>query len=173
MQAFPYATLWTTELHEMMLVGSMQPIELDVPRIRARFEQPDVAKALREVGIASPAALLATWVTDRAGLEYYAADAKPVTDDHPRIEYANWVRDDEFPGVLSRLLALRSEPPLTGADKDFVAAMKTEHLTLQTFYSAALDAYRGDRDAWQDDIGNVMRVDADNPYYRWFVGTAG
>jgi spermidine synthase len=172
-QAFPYATLWTTELHEMMLVGSMQPIELDVPRIRARFEQPDVAKALREVGIASPAALLATWVTDRAGLEYYAADAKPVTDDHPRIEYANWVRDDEFPGVLSRLLALRSEPPLTGADKDFVAAMKTEHLTLQTFYSAALDAYRGDRDAWQDDIGNVMRVDADNPYYRWFVGTAG
>ena len=35
------------------------------------------------------------------------------------------------------------------------------------------DAYRGDRDAWQDDIGNVMRVDADNPYYRWFVGTAG
>ncbi|MGA3248406.1 MAG: fused MFS/spermidine synthase [Paraburkholderia sp.] len=172
-EAFPYATLWTTELHEMMLVGSMQPIELDVPRIRARFEQPGVAKALREVGIASPAALLATWVTDRAGLEYYAADAQPVTDDHPRIEYANWVRDNEFPGVLSRLLALRSEPPLTGTDNDFLAAMKTGRITLQTFYSAALDAYRGDRDAWQDDIGNVMRADADNPYYRWFVGTAG
>jgi len=172
-EAFPYATLWTTELHEMMLVGSMQPIELDVPRIRARFEQPGVAKALREVGIATPAALLATWVTDRAGLEYYAADARPVTDDHPRIEYANWVRDNEFPGALGRLLALRSEPPLTGADNDFLAAMQTEHITLQTFYSAALDAYRGDRDAWQDDIGNVMRADADNPYYRWFVGTAG
>jgi spermidine synthase len=51
--------------------------------------------------------------------------------------------------------------------------MKTGRITLQTFYSAALDAYRGDRDAWQDDIGNVMRADADNPYYRWFVGTAG
>lgn len=172
-QVFPYATLWTTELHEMMLVGSMQPIELDVPRIRARFDQPGVAKALREVGIASPAALLATWVTDRAALEYYAADARLVTDDQPRIEYASWVRDNEFPGVLGRLSALRSEPPLTGADHDFLVAMQTERLTLQTFYRAALDAYRGDRDAWQDDIGNVMRVDADNPYYRWFVGTAG
>jgi spermidine synthase len=40
---FPYATLWTTELHEMMLIGSMQPIELDVPRITSRFEQPTVA----------------------------------------------------------------------------------------------------------------------------------
>jgi spermidine synthase len=172
-QTFPYATLWTTELHEMMLVGSMQPIELDVRRIRARFEPPEVARALREVGIASPAALLATWITDRAGLEYYAADAPPVTDDQPRIEYANWVRDDAFPGVLSRLLALRSEPPLTGADHDFLAAMQTSRLTLHTFYGAALDAYRGDRDAWQNDIGHVMQIDADNPYYRWFVGTAG
>lgn len=90
-QVFPYAALWTTELHEMMLVRSMQPIELDVPRIRARFAQPAVATALREVGIASPAALLATWVTDRAGLQYYAADAQPVTDDRPRIEYAPWL----------------------------------------------------------------------------------
>jgi spermidine synthase len=71
------------------------------------------------------------------------------------------------------LLALRSEPPLTGADHDFLAAMQTSRLTLHTFYGAALDAYRGDRDAWQNDIGHVMQIDADNPYYRWFVGTAG
>jgi spermidine synthase len=172
-QVFPYATLWTTELHEMMLVGSMQPIDLNVPRISARFAQPGVAAALREVGVASPAALLATWVTDRAGLEYYAADAQPVTDDRPRIEYGPWVRENEFPQVLARILALSSAPPLTGADDAFRTAMQLERGTLQTFYGAALDAYRGDRDAWQEDISHVMHADPDNPYYRWFTGNGG
>jgi spermidine synthase len=170
---FPYATLWTTELHEMMLVGSMQPIELDVPRITSRFEQPTVAASLREVGIKSPAALLATWITDRAGLEYYAADAPPVTDDRPAIEYAAWVRSADFPDVLTHLLALRAEPPLKGADDAFVNAMHAEYATLHTFYDAGLDAYRGDRDAWQANIRSVMHDDADNPYYRWFVGIGG
>jgi spermidine synthase len=172
-QVFPYATLWTTELHEMMLIGSMQPIELDVPRIRARFEQPRLAAALHEVGIASPAALLATWVTDRAGLEYYAADAEPVTDDQPRIEYAPWVRENEFPKVLAHMLALRSAPPLEHADDALRTDIEAEQSTLRTFYGAALDAYRGDRDAWQEDIRSVARNDPDNPYYRWFTGNGG
>ncbi|WP_090536333.1 fused MFS/spermidine synthase [Paraburkholderia sartisoli] len=172
-QVFPYASLWTTELHEMMLVGSMQPMELDATRIQARFSQPSVAAALREVGIDSPAALLGTWITDRAGLEYYAADAKPVTDNHPRIEYATWVRRDDFPQTLTHLLALRTEPPLRNASDALRTAMQLERNTLQTFYDAGLDALRGDRDAWQRDIGNVMHADPDNPYYRWFVGGPG
>jgi spermidine synthase len=157
----------------MMLVGSMEPIELDVPRIRERFAQPTVAAALREVGVASPAALMATWVTDRAGLEYYAADAKPVTDDRPGIEYSTWVRSGEFAQVLTHLLALRSDPPISGADEDFRSALRAERHTLQTFYDAGLDAYRGDRDAWQADIRRVLSEDGGNPYYRWFVGRGG
>ncbi|QIE25324.1 fused MFS/spermidine synthase [Caballeronia sp. SBC2] len=172
-QVFPYATMWTTELHEMMLVGSMEPIELDVPRISERFGQPGVAEALREVGIASPAALLATWITDRAGLEYYAADAQPVTDNRPGIEYAAWVRRADFPKVLTQLLALRSAPPLQRADNAFLEAMQTERDTLQAFYDAGLAAYRGDRDAWQANVDRVMRDDENNPYYRWFVGAGG
>ncbi|SIO70619.1 spermidine synthase [Burkholderia sp. GAS332] len=169
-QVFPHAALWTTELHEMMLVGSMQPLELDVPRIEARFAQPQVAAALREVGIASPAALLATWITDRAGLAYYAADAQPVTDDQPRIEYATWVHRDAFPTTLAHLLALHTEPPLQGADDTFRAAMENSRSALESFYTAGLDAYKGDRDAWAQDIGNVMRTDPDNAYYRWLIG---
>jgi spermidine synthase len=157
----------------MMLVGSMEPIELDVPRISQRFAQPGVAAALREVGIASPAALLATWITDRAGLEYYAADAQPVTDNRPGIEYSAWVRSADFPKVLTQLLALRSEPPLQGADNAFLEAMHTERSTLQAFYDAGLAAYRGDRDAWHANIRRVMRDDGSNPYYRWFVGARG
>ncbi|SAK45562.1 spermidine synthase [Caballeronia pedi] len=173
LRVFPHAALWTTEFHEMMLVGSMQPMPLDVPRIRARFAQPEVARALREVGIASPEAFVATWVADRSALAYYAEDAPPVTDDDPRIEYAPWVRRGDFAATLAHMLALQSEPPLINADPAFADTLAAERRTLHAFYRAGLDAYRGDRDAWTRDIGAVLRADRANPYYRWVMGGTG
>ncbi|MDM0111081.1 fused MFS/spermidine synthase [Variovorax sp. J22R133] len=170
LDVYPYATLWTTELHEMMLLGSMQPMALEVPRIESRFNQPEVAASLREVGIDSPAALMATWVMDRAGLERYAGDAPLVTDDRPRIEYATWVRRADFPVVLSALLDARSEPPLVNASEAFKAQVTKERQQLYRFYSAGLYAYEGDKESWARDIRQVMREDPANPYYQWFSG---
>ncbi|WP_321833679.1 fused MFS/spermidine synthase [Pseudomonas kulmbachensis] len=170
LDVFPYATLWTSEFHEMLLVGSLQPIELDATRISARFEQPGVRNALQDVGVASAAALLATWVTDREGLERFAADAPPVTDDQPRIEYAPWVRAKEISRVLPALLDLRRPPLLLNADPGFVERMNVHQQRLMQFYRSSLHAYDGDREAWGRDIREVMRGDGANPYYRWFVG---
>lgn len=167
---FPYATLWTTEFHEMLLVGSLQPLRLDVTTIRQRFEQPEVAAALGEVGVDSVEALLATWVTDRAGLERYAGDALPVTDDHPRIEYAPWVRSKEIARVLPALLALRTAPPLENALPSVQASVNDGWQRLRRFYDLSLHAYRGDRQAWARDARQVALDDGDNPYYRWFLG---
>jgi spermidine synthase len=172
LDVFPHVSLWTTELHEMLLIGSFEPIALDVPRIVARFEQPEVSVALREVGIASPAALLATWVTDRSGLERYVDGAPPVTDDRPCVEYATWVRPKEFGRVLPRLLALRSMPPLRDADEAFSTAVADERDRLLAFYEAGLHAYHGEREPWARGMRRVMRQDGGNPYYRWFVGGA-
>ncbi|MDR5740208.1 hypothetical protein [Caballeronia sp. LZ016] len=132
----------------MMLIGSMQPMPLDVPRIRARLAQPEVARALREVGIASPEAFIATWVADRSALAYYAEDARPVTDDDPRIKYAPWARRGDFPVTLVHMLALQSEPPLVYADVAFADALAAGRNTLHRFYLAGLDSYRGDRPSW-------------------------
>jgi spermidine synthase len=170
LDVFPHASLWTTELHEMLLVGSLQPMALDVPRISSRFSQPEVAAALREVGIASPAALLATWITDRAGLQAYAGDARPVTDDHPRIEYADWVRQDELQRVLPELIGLRSAPPLHGADAAFMRDVAAERQRLLLFYQAALNGAAGHRDLWAQDMQRVLEGDGGNAYYRWFGG---
>jgi spermidine synthase len=68
---FPYATLWTTELHETLLIGSLAPIELNAYRISQRADQPAVAAALKDVGVASPAALLATWVMGTEALRSF------------------------------------------------------------------------------------------------------
>ncbi|MGY2343422.1 fused MFS/spermidine synthase [Pseudomonas sp. SDO5532_S415] len=170
LDVFPYATLWTSEFHEMLLVGSLEPIELDVGKISQRFQQDSVRGTLQDVGIGSAAALLATWVTDRTGLERFAADARPVTDDQPRIEYAPWVRTKEITRVLPALLDLHTAAPLVNADAGFNERMSAHRQRLMQFYRASLHAYDGDRDAWGRDIREVMRGDGGNPYYRWFVG---
>ncbi|MCY1483283.1 Polyamine aminopropyltransferase [compost metagenome] len=170
---FPHASLWTTEFHEMLLIGSLEPLELNVPRIRQRFEQPEVVAALGAVGVDSVAALLATWVTDRDGLERYAGEAQPVTDDRPRIEYAPWVRSGEITRVLPALLSLRVAPPLQDADASFRGAVEDEWRSLSRFYGLTLHAYRGNRQAWARELRELMREDGGNPYYRWFIGEGG
>lgn len=172
LDSVPHVSLWTTEFNEMLLVGSFEPLQLDVPRIAERLGRPDVATALREVGIASPAALLALWVTDRVGLERYADDALAVTDDRPRIEYATWVRPKEVARVLPRLLALHEAPPLRGADEVWLSQMAADRERLMTFYRAGLHAYDGDRLSWQQEMRRVMEG-ARNPYYDWFSDEEG
>jgi predicted membrane-bound spermidine synthase len=170
LDVFPYANLWTSEFHEMLLVGSMQPIALDAAKITERFQQDSVRSTLQDVGIGSAAALLSTWVTDRDGLEIFAASAPAVTDDQPRIEYAPWVRAKEISRVLPELLDLYKAPPLMNADAGFNERMETHRQRLMQFYRASLHAYDGDRDAWGRDIREVMQGDRANPYFRWFVG---
>ena len=130
----------------MLLVGSNEPLELDARRIASRYDRPVVSRALSDVGVTCPAALVATWVTGREGLERYAAGADPVTDDRPHIEYATWTRRDEFVRMLPGVLALQTNPPMVNAEQDFTASVATERTRLRKFYDAGLRASAGDRD---------------------------
>ncbi|WP_199778144.1 fused MFS/spermidine synthase [Achromobacter spanius] len=166
---FPHASLWTTELHEMLLVGSLQPMPLDAARIAGRMADPELRGALAQVGVASPAALLATWVTDREGLARFAGQTPPVTDDHPGIEYAAWVRPREIVQTLPALMALRGEPPLDAGDPSLKADIHQERSALDLFYQSALAAYRGDRREWGRHAESLAQLARHNPYLRWFM----
>ena len=170
LDGFPFATLWTTELNEMLLIGSYSPIELDADRIGRRLEQPAVQRALNAVGIFSPASLLATWVMGRDGLDRYAGNALPVTDNHPRIEYAPWVRPKEITRTLPELLALRSDPKVAGGNSNLAQQVQQQRQSLTDFYTAGLEAYNGDKGRWSQAMRRVLAEDASNPYYRWIAG---
>ncbi len=167
---FPHASLWTTEFHEMLIVGSLTPLPLDPVRISARFEDPTVKTSLAEVGISSPAALLAIWVTDRDGLARFAGPTAAVTDDRPAIEYATWVRSREVARTLPTLLALRSPPPLGSVDPELAQEIDRERNVLDLFYQSALAAYAGDRDGWARNGARLAAASRDSPYLRWFTG---
>ncbi len=166
LDVFPHASAWTTELHEVLLLGSLSPVELDGARIESRWRQGQVAAALAEVGVDSPAALLATWLTDRAGLERYAGGAPPVTDDRPRIEHAAWVRRGEIRRVLPLLLDLKTDVPLRPSDP-LVADVEAERKELLAFYRFSLQLMAGERSAAEAALLEVMERDPRNPYYLW------
>jgi spermidine synthase len=154
----------------MLLIGSNASMELDAREITTRFADPETTATLSAVGIASPAALLATYVTDRQGLERYVSNAPPVTDNDPRIEYSPWVRELEIARVLPKLLSLQSDPPLTNTDTKMRSAISAERQSLFDFYAAGIAAYKGDRELWGRTINRVISQDRDNPYYRWIIG---
>jgi spermidine synthase len=137
LEVFPHVTLWTTELHEMLLIGSIAPIQIDATQIANHFGRSGVSAALGEVGIESPAALLAIYMSDRAGLERYVGDAPATTDDRPRIEYSAWLRRGEFARVPSRVLALHTDPPLGNATEPFMAEIPMERRRPMYLYPTA------------------------------------
>ena len=93
-----------------------------------------------------------------------------MTDDQPRIEYADWVRSDALQQVLPQLLKLRTDPPLRGADDVFVQSVVTQRQLLLTFYQAVLHAMAGYQTLWARDMRRVRQSDTHNPYYLWFGG---
>ncbi len=91
-----------------------------------------------------------------------------MTDDKPRIENADWVREDELQRVLPRLIELRTDPPLRGADDSFLKGMAVERQRLLIFYQAALNAQAGHPELWARDMKRLIESDGENLYYRWF-----
>ena len=142
---------------------------LDFSTISTRFRTPGIAAALGDVGVRKPADLLATYVTDHTGLVAYTADALPVTDDRPRIEYSNWVRRREITRVLPKLLELREPPPVVASPEE-KARIEISHRRLVDFYEISLLALTGDREAWTAKLQAFSRNAEPNPYYDWFFG---
>ncbi len=168
LDVFPHATVWSTELHEMLLIGSLSPMTLDGPRIAERLSRPETGRVLGEVGIESAAALLGTWITDRAGLEAYAGTAPPVTDDRPLIEHAAWVRRGEFDRVLPRVLGFATPAPLR-PDDPLRADAEAERQELLAFYRFARHASAGEREPAAAALRDVLARDPTNIYYRWMA----
>ena len=170
LDVFPHVTVWTTDIYEMMVIGSMEPMDMDAEQINTRFAFPGVKEALAEAGITNPAELLATYVMGRDGLKHFSKAAKPVTDNRPRIEYAPWVRPHEIRRILPRLLELAGTIPMQDATQRFRDAIQAEQQELFDFYRLTLAAAANDRERWRQLIHRVVSRDPDNPYYRWFLG---
>ena len=91
--AFPHASLWDcTHPGEWLLIGSKEPLRIDLDALAARMASPEIARDLARIdadtgGIRTPADLLSLYLMGRDGLAALAGDARPVTDDRSVVDF--------------------------------------------------------------------------------------
>jgi hypothetical protein len=75
------------ETEDIIILGSDQPITIDVDRWRSLLEDERISGDLEEVGLSTVPQLLATYMMSTEGVDRYVGDVPPVTDDLPTLEF--------------------------------------------------------------------------------------
>ena len=86
--AFPHTTLWLSPLrYHGLLVGSREPLHIDVQALRRKMERPGVRQGLARVGVHGPVDFLAEFVMNEDALRRYVDGGPLNTDNHPYLEF--------------------------------------------------------------------------------------
>ena len=121
-EVFPQHVVWGNpndgQGYDLVLTGQVEPITIDVDAMQARLDSPpyaEVARSLREIGIASAVDLLSSYAGSAADLAPWLADAAINRDRNLRLQYlagmgmnqyrsgpiyAEMLQHAKFPGAL-------------------------------------------------------------------------
>jgi spermidine synthase len=144
--------LYNVETPALGLIGSVDPLRLDLARLEAALRDPARAPLYTELALLDPRDFLSGYMLDRSGLIELAGDA-PLNDDlHPRVDvWAPKIPLDQPLGAanLERVLALRRtwSPSLVHADDpERLASYRTASLAfadaLAHYLHGELEAHR-------------------------------
>ncbi len=123
--AFPQGTIWSNDIdgegYDVVLLGQVEALRIDVPALRQRLEQADhsrVVESLAEVKFDSVVDLLATYAGQAPDLASWLRDAQINTDRNLRLQYLAGLALNAVEGqrIYDDLLAGRRFP-----EKLFVA----------------------------------------------------
>jgi len=84
LKAFPHVTMW---VYGALLVGSNEPIDLDLKAIAAEWDQRGLGNVLQGSGFDTPEAFTSLYAMSDAELRAWAGDGPIMTDDQPYVEY--------------------------------------------------------------------------------------
>jgi spermidine synthase len=94
-EVFPHASYWVapnpkgqaTFKRDAILIGSRQPLEIDVEMLEMRLQHPKIAEMVKPYGWHEPAAFISGFLMQDKALRAYASGATLNTDNYPVIEY--------------------------------------------------------------------------------------
>jgi predicted membrane-bound spermidine synthase len=89
MNVFPHVSLWIPNRMEGVVIGSMEPLRIDLVGWGRRMSAPALRADLEAIGFHSPEDVAATFVAGDGALADLVGDVPNITDDRPRIEYFN------------------------------------------------------------------------------------
>jgi spermidine synthase len=111
---FAYTTVWymnTLPTDFLIVVGTPQPLSIDLQELGRRMAKPTVAADLAAVGFENPERLLYTFLAGERALAAYVGSGPLHTDDRPVLSYSTYGASFQptAPANLLRLLACRSD----------------------------------------------------------------
>jgi spermidine synthase len=109
--AFPHATLWRTNNYAIM-VGTTQPLSVDVDVLSKKFDRLKVRESLDEVDLGTPIDVLSCFLFDEVSFAGYVGEGPINTDDHPHLSFAGrrGFRADVWRGLGDLQRHLESTP---------------------------------------------------------------
>lgn len=108
---FPHTSAWVTG-YDLVLLGTLEPLNLELKALEARMRQPELAQLLADVGVHTADDLLACYFAGPKSVAELAAQAPFLnTDDAPWIEFhAPLANFGSYPVEVYRYLALCADP---------------------------------------------------------------
>jgi spermidine synthase len=117
--AFPNGTLWANlregQGYDMVFMGQIEPLKIDLDEIQRRFNRPDYAavrQSLADIEINSPYDLFSTYTGTGFDLQPWTQGALINTDKDLRLSYlAGWgINSDMADGLYREMLKYRQPP---------------------------------------------------------------
>jgi spermidine synthase len=86
---YPHATMWLNRFKGYtLLVGTLEPLRIDVARLEASFRTPAIQRDLAEIHVATPWQFLESFAMQADTVRRYAAESTRLnTYDHPYVEF--------------------------------------------------------------------------------------
>lgn len=85
---FPHNSFWYVNPSHMLILGSMEPLSIDMTRLQTRLRDERIHADLAETNLADPAELLSYFVAADEKLMEYIGGTELNTDNHPLIEFS-------------------------------------------------------------------------------------
>jgi spermidine synthase len=118
-EAFPNATVWANTVngqgYDMVFMGQVDKLHVDLDELQARLERPDyapVAESLHEIGVNSIIELLSTYAGQKSDLGLWTAGADINHDSDLRLSYlAGWGINSTLEDFIYRRMMSYRQPP--------------------------------------------------------------
>ncbi len=104
-QVYPHATLWLTRFKGYtLLVGTLQPLRIDIAGLEARFRNPRIQRDLVEAHVATPWQFLESFTMAPDTLRRYSAGIERQNSyNHPYVEFYGFAWHDPIEANLAEL----------------------------------------------------------------------
>lgn len=118
-EAFPYASVWANNIdgrgYDMVFMGQVDPLEIDVDEVAARLNRPDhqpVVESLRGIGINNEIDLFGTFAGQNSDLSHWTAGADINRDRDLRLQYlGGWGINSRLEDFIYRRMISYRQPP--------------------------------------------------------------